>query len=302
MDNPFYDFSPTPRRPRLELPNGARVAFWAAINIEYYPFGRPGISISPPTASMVPDPANQGWRDYGPRVGVWRLMAALDANGMRASVLLNSEVCAQYPEIIEEGNKRKWAWLAHGKNNSILQVNMSEVDERKYLDEMLREIESGTGRRPKGWLGPALSETDNTTNLLAELGVTYNCDWCCDDQPFPMHVKTGKMISVPYSVDLNDITLFFNKNLSGDDFYQLVVDQFDVLYREGSTSGRVMALCLHPFIINQPFRQKYLEKALAYVSGHDGVWLATSDEIAEWYYERYYSAAVSNRETAPVGR
>ncbi|HZU04620.1 MAG TPA: polysaccharide deacetylase family protein [Chloroflexota bacterium] len=293
MENQLYDYWPIPRRPRLEWPNGARLAFWIGLNIEHYEIDKPSTSIFSGTAMLKPDPLNYGWRDYGPRVGVWRMMEVLDKYGLRASVLLNSDVCHYYPEIIEAGNQRRWVWLAHGKNNSILQANMSLEEERRYLTEVVTTIREGTGQQPKGWLGPALTETFNTPDLLAELGLTYLLDWCNDDQPYPLKVKQGRMISVPYSIEVNDIPLFVGKTTSGEDFYRIVVDQFDQLYEEGARSGRVMALALHPFIINQPFRHKYLDRALAYITQHDQVWLTTSDEIADWYYQHYYDQAVA---------
>ena len=137
------------------------------------------------------------------------------------------------------------------------------------------------GQTIKGWLGPALTETFETPRLLKELGLSYVLDWCADDQPFPL--KVPGMISVPYSIELNDVTMFVAKSLTGENFYQMVVDQFDQLYKEGAATGRVMALCLHPFIINQPFRQKYLERALDYIAQPNDVWLTTSDEIAAHY-------------------
>src|SRR5919198_1656495 len=291
MENQLYDYSPLIRRPRLELPNGARLAFWIGLNVEHYEVDKPSTSLFPGTAMLQPDPLNYGWRDYGPRVGIWRMMDLLDRYGIRASVLLNSDVCTFYPDIIEEGNKRDWAWLAHGKNNSILQTGMSLEEERRYLTEVVNTIKEGTGEQPRGWLGPALSETFNTPDLLAELGLTYICDWCNDDQPYPMKVKQGRMISVPYSIEVNDIPAFVGKGLTAEQFHQMIVDQFDLLYAEGQQSARVMCVALHPFITNLPFRQKYLQKALDYITGHDGVWLATSDEIADWYYSDYYDRA-----------
>ena len=291
MENQLYDYSPLIRRLRLELPNGARLAFWIGLNVEHYEVDKPSTSLFPGTAMLQPDPLNYGWRDYGPRVGIWRMMDLLDKYGIRASVLLNSDVCTFYPDIIEEGNKRDWAWLAHGKNNSILQTGMSLEEERRYLTEVVNTIKEGTGEQPRGWLGPALSETFNTPDLLAELGLTYICDWCNDDQPYPMKVKQGRMISVPYSIEVNDIPAFVGKGLTAEQFHQMIVDQFDLLYAEGQQSARVMCVALHPFITNLPFRQKYLQKALDYITGHDGVWLATSDEIADWYYSDYYDRA-----------
>src|SRR5918911_1527733 len=246
MDNQLYDYSAIVDRPRLTLPGGARVAFWIGLNIEHYEVDKPSTSIFAGTAALQPDPLNYGWRDYGPRVGIWRMIDALDKYDLPASVLLT---------------------------------------------EVVRTIEQGTGSRPKGWLGPALTETFNTPELLAELGLTYVLDWCSDDQPFPLNVQAGRMISVPYSIEMNDVSLVVGKSLSGADFAQMVMDQFDVLYAEGAHSARVMCLALHPFIVNQPFRHKYLERALEYIVGHTGVWRATSDDIAEWYLTHAYDAA-----------
>jgi allantoinase len=289
MENQLYEYWPLSRRPRLEWPNGARVAFYIGLNIEHFEFGKPATSIYGGTANLVPDPLNHGWRDYSPRVGVWRMMDLLDKYGIRASVLLNSDVCHYYPEIIEEGNKRNWVWLAHGKTNSQVWTGMSLEEERRALTEVVTTIKDGTGQQPKGWLGPALSETLNTPDLLAELGLSYILDWCNDEQPHPMRVKQGRMISVPYSIEVNDIGLFLGTGLTGPQFHQMLVDQFDVLYEDGARTGRVMAVCLHPFIINQPFRHKYLDTALDYITRHENVWVTTSDDIADWYYQHYYA-------------
>jgi peptidoglycan/xylan/chitin deacetylase (PgdA/CDA1 family) len=300
MDNQLYDYSPIIHRPKLELPNGARLAFWVGLNVEYYQIDKPATSIFAGTAMLQPDPLNYGWRDYGPRVGIWRMMDVLDKYRMRASVLLNADVCQYYPQIIAEGNKRGWVWLAHGKNNSIFEAGMSLEEERAYLRDVVQAIEQGTGKRPKGWLGPALTETFNTPDILAELGLTYLLDWCNDDQPFPLKVKAGRMVSVPYSIEMNDITLFVSKSLSGPDFAQQVMDQFDVLYEEGARGARVMCLALHPFVVNQPFRHKYLDKVLEYIAGHEAVWLTTSDEIAEWYLASGYDQAAQQTRPAVV--
>jgi peptidoglycan/xylan/chitin deacetylase (PgdA/CDA1 family) len=281
MDNQLYNYSPIVSRPKLTWPNGARVAFYVGLNIEHYQVDKPSTSVFAGTAMLKPDPLNYGWRDYGVRVGIWRMIEALDKHKIRASVLLNSNVCKHYPQIIDAGKERKWVWLAHGQDNSTFEAGMNVEEERKYLKAVVDTITAATGHRIKGWLGPALSETFETPRLLHELGLTYILDWCADDQPFPINVPG--MISVPYSIEINDVSLFVGKTLSGEAFYQIIVDQFDQLYKEGAQSGRVMALCLHPFIINLPFRQKYLERALAYIARHDGVWLTTSDEIAAHY-------------------
>jgi allantoinase len=289
MDNQLYAYSPITERPKLTWPNGARVAFYVGLNIEHYEVDKPATSIFGGTAMLVPDPLNYGWRDYAVRVGIWRMIEALDAHKMRASVLLNSDCCTHYPQIIEAGKQRNWVWLAHGKNNSMFQTGMSVEQERKYLTEIVSTVSKATGHQIRGWLGPALTETFETPRLLKELGLTYVLDWCADDQPFPLNISG--MMSVPYSIEINDVSLFVGKSLSGEAFYQVVVDQFDQLYKEGEKSGRVMALCLHPFIINQPFRQKYLERALTYIAGHDDVWLTTSDDIAAHYAKNYMPSA-----------
>ncbi len=295
MDNPLYDYSPIIDRPPLSWPNGARLALYLGLNIEHYEIDKPSTSITAATAGLNPDPLNYGWRDYGPRVGVWRLMELLDSFGLRASVLLNSDVCERYPRIIEEGNKRNWVWLAHGNNNSTLPALLPADAEREMLTQMVETITKHTGRQPNGWMGPALNSSYQTLDILAELGLTYSLDFCADDQPFPMRVKSGRMITVPYTIEVNDITLFVGHSYSGPEFEQLVVDQFEELYRESEESGRIMAVAIHPFAVGQAFRAKYLARALDRVLGqHDDVWLPTTDEIAEWYYANYYDAAIGS--------
>jgi len=288
---PPFDYWPITKRPRLEWPNGARVAFWVGMNIEHFDIDRPATSISTATIMHTPDPLNYGWRDYGPRVGIWRFMDVMDKYDMRASAPLNSDVCLHYPEIIEEGNRRRWVWLAHGRNNSYRWSNMSLEEERPALAQVISTIRQHTGQQPRGWLGPGLTETWNTPDLLAEQGVSYILDWNNDDQPYPMKIRQGRMISVPYSIEINDISLFVGKTVDGPTFLQIVKDQFDVLYADGAQRPRVMAIAVHPFIIGQPYRHKYLDQALEYITSHDGVWKTTSDEIADWYYQRYYDNA-----------
>jgi peptidoglycan/xylan/chitin deacetylase (PgdA/CDA1 family) len=290
---PPYDHWPLTRRPRLELPGGARVAFWIGLNVEYYPAGVPGLSLVPLTADFVPDPMNQGWRDYGPRVGLWRIADVLDRHGMRASAMLHSDACVEYPEVTEEGNARGWCWVAHGRNNAVFHQGMELEEERAVLGEVTDTIERHAGRRPRGWLGPALTETANTLELLAGLGYDYVCDWCCDDQPFPLRAGGDRMISVPYTVELNDIPIFLGKGAGGADFRDIVVDQFDVLYEQAGDGGLVMCVSLHSFLAGLPFRLKYLDEALAHIGSREDVWLATSDEIADWYLERHYDEALA---------
>lgn len=290
----LYDYWPLPQRPALQLPDGARVAFYVAVNLEYFAPGRPGAVLSANSAHLVPDPLNAGWRDYGPRVGVWRLLDLFDRLGIRGSALLNSDCCVQYPQIAEAVASRNWACVAHGKNNSVLHAGMTPEDERPLLAEVVETIERSTGRRPRGWLGPVLSESYHTPELLAELGIDYLLDWCADDQPFPLAVPGRRMAGIPYSVEVNDITVFPGTSASGEDFYRMIADQFDVLYEEGATSGRVVSVALHPFIVSQPFRHPHLVKALEYILGHPRVWVTTSDDIAAWYFAERFDEDVAS--------
>lgn len=280
MDQELYPYSPIVDRPALEWPGGAQVAFYLALNVEHFHIDRPALSINAGTSELVPDPLNYGWRDYGARVGIWRMIDALDRLPITPSAAMNSDVCAYHPQIVEAGKERDWCWVAHGLSNSVLHSEIGADEERGLLTEMLAALES-SGLRPHGWLGPALSETFQTAQLLSELGFKYVLDWCNDDQPYPLSIEG--MISVPYSIELNDITLFVEHRISGAEFVQIVGDQLEQLLKDSSTSGRVMTLAIHPFILGQPFRLRYLVEALEYICGRDGVWLTTSDAIAEHY-------------------
>ena len=271
----LYDYRPIVDREPVAWPGGARLAVYVGLNIEHFHPGHPSTSIWEGTASLDPDPLNHGWRDYGARVGVWRLMETLDRHGIRATALINSDAAERYPQIVSAGRARDWAWVAHGRSNSFLHNGLGEDEERAELRHIVDTIERTTGQRPRGWLGPGLSETPATPRLLAELGLQYVLDWTMDDQPVALNVPG--LYSVPYSVELNDLGL---RGLSGPDFAGTIVDQFDRLHAEG---GRVMALALHPFVAGQAHRARHLDAALAHIAGHDGVWLATSDEIAAHY-------------------
>jgi allantoinase len=278
--NELYDYTPITDRPQITWPGGARVAFYVGLNIEHFLIDRPSTSIWPGTADLVPDALNYGWRDYGPRVGIWRTIQSLDRHGIRASALLNSDAARHYPHIIKAGIERDWAWLAHGRTNSILHADMPLDEERTVLTEIVDTIAAATGQRPNGWMGPGLTETFNTPTLLAELGLSYVLDWTNDDQPYALNVPG--MLSVPYTVELNDLGLFA-KGTTGPEFLQIVKDQYEQLHADSEQSGRVMALALHPFVTGQPFRAKYLDQALEFLAAQPDIWLTTSDEIADHY-------------------
>ncbi len=281
-----YDYSPIVHRPRMEWPGGARVALWLGPNIECFHIDKP----LPRVNESLPDVQSYSLRDYGSRVGVFRMMEVLDKYRIRASVLLNAEVCAQHPAIIEEGNKRSWEWLGHGMNNNVRMNTYGPKKERKVIRKVRDIIAHATGKAPKGWLGPGLAETCDTPDHLAAEGFEYVCDWGCDDQPVPMRVKAGRMITVPYQQGINDISLLVHANHTPAEYYRMLCDQFDTLYREGEHGGRVMAIPLHPYVTALPFRIGYLDRALDYICSHDGVWKTTAGEIADWYYQHYYKA------------
>jgi peptidoglycan/xylan/chitin deacetylase (PgdA/CDA1 family) len=281
--NPPFDYSPITERPPITWPDDARVAVYVGLNVEHFLFDRPSTSIWPGTAELTPDPLNYGWRDYGARVGIWRTMESLDRHGIRPSVLVNSAVIDNYPQIISAGLTRDWAWLAHGRTNSVLHTGIAVEEERQVLAEIVDAIVDATGQRPRGWMGPGLTETHHTPELLAEFGFHYVLDWTNDDQPYPMTVPG--MISVPYSVELNDL-LIFGKGTTGPEFVQMVKDQYEQLHADSAVSGRVMALALHPFVIGQPFRHKYLDQALGFLAGQPDAWLTTSDDIAAHFREQ----------------
>jgi allantoinase len=287
MHQERFDDTPIVKRPPLKWPNDAPLAVWIISNIEYHEFDGPGVGISPPRA--FPDTLNWGWRDYSLRVGVWRFMEMLDTLRLRCSVALNAKVCDYYPDIIKEGNQRNWEWMGHGITNSqIIDSHMGEEEERSLIRNCVEKIAAATGKRPQGWLGPALSETLRTPDVLAENGITYLCDFCNDDQPYALRVKKGRLIQVPYSLEINDIPFFVGTGRTGKDFGDAIKDQFDVLYEEGKRNGRVMAIALHPFLTSVPHRHKHLKQALEYLLEHRDVWFTTGAEIADWYYRNYY--------------
>lgn len=274
---PPFAYSPITERPPIRWPGGARVAVYIGLNVEHFLVDRPSTSIWPGTAELTPDALNYGWRDYGARVGIWRTIEALDRHGIRPSVLLNTAVIEHHPQIVAAGVERNWAWLAHGQTNSILHTGLAVDEERRILTSIADDIADATGRRPQGWMGPGLTETAHTPELLAELGFHYVLDWTNDDQPYPLTVPG--MLSVPYSVELNDL-LIFGKGFTGGEFVQMVIDQYEQLHADSAISGRVMALALHPFVIGQPFRHKYFDQVLQFLAAQPDVWLTTSDEIA----------------------
>jgi peptidoglycan/xylan/chitin deacetylase (PgdA/CDA1 family) len=272
----------------MEFPEGKRLAFYLGLNIEHFRMDLPFAT----GIGTVPDPLSYGWRDYGNRVGIWRLMDIFDDAGMRATGIINSEVCTEYPQIVQAGVERGWSWAAHGQTNSILPAGMDDAEEQAALDEMFATLDAAMPSRPRGWLGPALSETFATPQKLADAGVTYLLDWCADDQPF--HTNIPGLISVPYSIDVNDYVLYVNNpGVTGQDYERIVLDQFAQLLEESEGTGRVLGLPLHTFLTGQPFRARALKRVLAEITSADEVWLCTADEIAEHFLQTAPGSAAS---------
>jgi peptidoglycan/xylan/chitin deacetylase (PgdA/CDA1 family) len=283
-----FDYSPIIDRPVLRWPDGARVAVWLIPNIEHFLFDRPATAMTREAHALNPDVRTYSWRDYGVRVGIWRMMEIMERHGFKGTVALNSSVCNEYPRIIEEGRKLGWEWMGHGITNSTLINAQPEAEERALIEEVVTTIARSVGKAPRGWLGPALSESLSTLDILAENGIEYVGDWVNDDQPYPMQVRRGRMFSMPYSQEINDIPALIGLHQSPERFGQMICDQFDVLYEDGAKTGRVMSICTHPFLVGHHHRSKYFAKALAHIASRQEVWLATGSEILDWYKGNYW--------------
>jgi peptidoglycan/xylan/chitin deacetylase (PgdA/CDA1 family) len=285
---PRFPYVPTINRPAITWPDGARIAFYVGVNIEYFDIDRPNPRMP---EALRPDMIPHVMHDYGSRVGVFRIMDVLDRHAMRASVLLNAEVCERQPAIIEEGKKRRWEWLGHGMTNQRSMPSYREDEERAVIRQVKETIAAATGSPPKGWLGPGLAETFRTPDHLAAEGFEYVCDWGCDDYPIPMRVETGRMLAMPYQQGLNDIPLLSTNLYSGEEYGQAICDTFDVLFDEAASSGKVMAIPIHPFYTGMPLHIKYFDRAVQYICSHKDVWVTTAGEIADWFYQHYYERA-----------
>jgi peptidoglycan/xylan/chitin deacetylase (PgdA/CDA1 family) len=207
----------------------------------------------------------------------------LSRHGIRGTAALNSEVCDVYPQIVEAAVRLDWEFMGHNESNTRRLNEVSPDEERGVIQRAVLRIEKATGRRPSGWLGSGLQETWNTLDYLVEAGCRYVADWVNDDQPYLMEVNGRPLVSIPYSYEINDKPAFETLHRTADEFDTMIRRQFDVLYDEGKDSGRVMAICLHPYIIGVPHRIRALDAALSYITGHECVWRATGEEIIEHY-------------------
>jgi allantoinase len=272
-----FPYTPINRRPKLKWPNGARLAVWVVPNIEFFPLNEP---VPGSRFTHVPEVYSWAQRDYGARVGIFRIMDALSKRDITASATLNSEVCDAYPEIMEDAMELGWEFLGHNQSNSRPFHSTPPEGDRQLIHDSLARIERTTGRKPRGWLGSGLQATWNTTDYLADEGLDYVCDWVNDDQPYFLKAGGRQMVSLPYSPEINDLPQF-RAGRSNEEFESMIRRQFDRLYMEGEESARVMAICIHPFVIGVSHRIWVLESALDYIKSHDDVWFATGEEIVD---------------------
>jgi peptidoglycan/xylan/chitin deacetylase (PgdA/CDA1 family) len=290
-DPGYYDWLPyNETRPKITWPNGARVAFWIAPNIEFYEIDPPRNPTRAAWARPHPDVLAYSYRDYGNRVGFWRMLEVFDRCGVRGSVSLNVAMCQHHPEIIEECAKRGWEFYSHGTYNTRYLFGMSEEQERAVIQDSIDTIRKYTGQKLDGWLAPALTYTERTLDLVAEMGLTYVCDLFHDDQPCPVKTKTGTLVSIPYSLEMNDAIAYSVNQVGPRAYAEIIRRQFDKLYEEGADSGTVMCIPLHPYLIGWPYRLKAFEEALRYITSHDKVWLATGREIAHHFITHHLEA------------
>lgn len=276
-------FQPISERPKLNLPNGARVAVWTIVNVENWSpdSPMPRAVLPPPMGErLLPDIPNWAWHEYGMRVGVWRFLDVLSKRNLKASFALNGSVCAQYPQVCAAARDAGWDFMGHG----YIQRPMHKVeDQRAVIRDTIKAIADFTGKPPRGWESPGLTETEETADLLAEAGIEYVADWVLDDQPVPVRTRTGRLISVPYTVETNDVVMSAVQLQPSDEILRRGRDQFDQLYQEGAESARVMAISIHPFLTGVPHRIKYLGALYDHILGHDGVMMWTGAEILDWY-------------------
>ncbi len=287
MDHDRYDWAMQPDRKPVAWPGGARVALWVVPALEFFPLDQPAQPFKAPGGMVTPYPDLRHYtlRDYGNRVGVFRVFELLDRLGVKASVAVNSRVATRTPFLIEEINRRGWEIIAYGVDMGALHYGgMEKKVEAAQVKEALATLRKVAAGPVTGWLSPAKSQSMNTLDLIAADGIEYVCDWIADDMPFALRTDAGEIVSLPLSHEIDDQTIMHHYQHSEEAFAQQVRDQFDVLYREATPGdGRLMTLTLHPWMSGQPHRIKFLDEALAHIMGHDGVWSAGGAEIVAAY-------------------
>ena len=276
-------YQPLHRRPPLSLPGNARVAVWTIVNVEnWLPTGAMPRAVLPPPMGnpLLPDVPNWAWHEYGMRLGFWRFLETLGERGLKATFAVNGTACEVYREACEAAHAAGWEFMGHG----FVQKAMHRVDDqRAAIADTIAAIKAFTGKAPRGWESPGLTETDETLDLLAEAGIEYVADWVLDEQPIPLRTRTGSMVSVPYTVEINDVVISAVQQQPSDEIYRRGRDQFDRLWLDGRKAPRVMAISIHPYLTGVPHRIKYLEMLYDHILAHEGVVMWTGEQILDWY-------------------
>jgi len=276
-----YRYDPIEGRRTVEWPGGKGLAVYVALNIEVFAFGE-GLGAELTPGGPQPDVLNYAWRDYGNRVGVWRLLDEFYRLELPVTVLANAETYAECPAVMEAFRRRGDEVVAHGRTNSERQGVLDEAGERALIADTTEAIRHAEKHRPFGWLGPWISQSRTTPDLLAEAGYSYLLDWCHDDQPVPMATRNGgSILSVPYPQELNDIPAVVARKVEGREFAEMIVDGFDEQLEQSAKQPLVFGIALHPYIVGQPHRLRPLRRALEHIAAHrDRVWLCHAGEIA----------------------
>jgi allantoinase len=276
-------YSPIPTRPKMVLPGGARMVVWVIVNVEEWDIREPmpRTVLTPPAGgSPMPDIPNWAWHEYGNRVGFWRMLEVFDQFSVPGVLAVNGSCLNSYPQIAQAALERNWEFLGHG----FIQKNMQKVDnEREAIRLTTEAITSYTGKRPRGWLGPGLTETWETPDLLQDAGYDYVCDWVLDDQPVVLKTRGGTIVNVPYTQECNDVAMMLIQHHKASEYYDRAMDQFDQLYEDSRDSARVMALVVHPYIMGVPHRLKWFRKIFERMSARKDVLFWTGEQILDWH-------------------
>jgi peptidoglycan/xylan/chitin deacetylase (PgdA/CDA1 family) len=285
MDHDRYDWSLLTRRPAVEWPGGAHIALWIVLRLEWFPLDMSNKPFAVPggIARPYPDYWHYTLRDYGNRVGVYRIMRVLDRLGLRASVAINAALAERHPFLVEQVMQRDWEIIANGLDMGHPHYGgMAQDEEEAIVRQALEILRGASGQKVRGWMSPARSESMNTPDIVAAQGVDYICDWANDDMPYPFRTRAGEIHNMPHTMELDDQQILITLRHTEQEYVDQLKDQFDCLYAEAaSDGGRVMAISLNPWVTGQAFRIKALESALSHIAGHDGVWSATGAEILD---------------------
>jgi len=270
-------------RPPLRLPDGARLVLWTVVNVEEWSIERPmpRTVLPPPLGQpLLPDLPNWAWHEYGMRVGFWRFVEVLEKFRVTPTLAINGSVCRSYPRVAKEALERGWEFMGHGYE----QRPMHHLeDQRAAIRDTIAAIREFTGRPPRGWESPGLTETFDTIDLLAEAGIEYVADWVLDEQPCRIETTHGPVTSIPYTVEMNDIAMMALQHHPSEEWLHRGIAQFERLYAESERSTRVMAVSIHPYITGVPHRIGYLEKLYAHMFARPGVLAWTGEQILDWY-------------------